>query len=43
MLKPSPRSYTAEFKNSAVELALRSSNIETVAKELGIPKPTLYT
>ena len=37
------RVYSADFKESAIQLALRSPSIEVVAKELGIPKPTLYT
>jgi transposase len=37
------RVYSADFKENAIQLALRSPSIEVVAKELGIPKPTLYT
>lgn len=37
------RAYSADFKESAIQLALRSPSIEVVATELGIPKPTLYT
>ena len=37
------RVYSADFKESAIQLALRSPSIEVVAMELGIPKPTLYT
>jgi transposase len=35
--------YTAEFKQEAVKLALSSSSISNTAKELGIPTPTLHT
>ncbi len=37
------RVYSADFKENAIQLALRSPSIEVVARELGIPKPTLYT
>ena len=37
------RTYSADFKENAIKLALRSPSIEVVARELGIPKPTLYT
>ena len=37
------RAYSADFKENAIQLALRSPSIEVVARELGIPKPTLYT
>lgn len=37
------RTYTNEFKQSAVQLALRSPSIKVAAKELGIPVPTLNT
>ena len=43
MGKKQDRSYSADFKASAVQLALRSPSLDVVAKELGIPKPTLYT
>ncbi|MBP6103505.1 MAG: transposase [Gammaproteobacteria bacterium] len=43
MGKKKGRSYSADFKDSAIQLALRSPSLEVVAKELGIPKPTLYT
>ena len=36
------RTYTQEFKQSAVQLALRSSSINIAANELGIPGPTLH-
>jgi transposase len=36
------RKYTKEFKQEAVNLALRSPSITHTAKELGIPMPTLY-
>lgn len=34
--------YTEEYKLQAVNLALKSPNIRAVAKELGIPGPTLH-
>ena len=37
------RSYTEEFKQEAVRLALKSPNIDGTAKELGIPGATLHT
>ncbi len=37
------RIYLAEFRESAIQLAMRSPSLEMVAKELGIPKQTLYT
>jgi transposase-like protein len=37
------RTYTQEFKQSAVQLALRSPSIKVAAKELGVPGPTLST
>lgn len=37
------RSYTNEFKQSAVQLALHSSSITVAAKELGVPGATLHT
>jgi len=43
MNKRKPREYTQEFKESAVQLALKSSSIKIAAKELGIPGPTLAT
>jgi transposase len=39
----SVRTYTEEFKQSAIQLALRSASILHAAKELGIPSPTLFT
>jgi len=39
----STRSYTAEFKREAVELALNSSSIVQAAKDLGMPEATLHT
>lgn len=33
--------YTVEYKQEAVNLALKSPNIEATAKELGIPSSTL--
>lgn len=37
------RSYTAEFKQEAIQLALKSPNIEQTARSLGIPPATLHT
>ena len=37
------RTYSAEFREKAIRLALHSPSLEIVAKELGIPKQTLYT
>jgi len=37
------RAYTTDFKNKAIQLALRASSLDVLAKELDIPKPTLYT
>ena len=37
------RDYITEFKQEAVELALSTSSISDVAKQLSIPKDTLYT
>jgi transposase len=37
------RVYSADFKENAIQLALRSPSIEVSARELGIPKQTLYT
>ena len=37
------RRYSAEFKQEAVKLALNSPSVSGVAKELGIPDPTLHT
>lgn len=37
------RVYSADLKENAIQLALRSSSIEVTAKELGIPKTTLYS
>ena|ERR1700727_777599 len=39
----SVRKYTKEFKQEAVNLALKSSSILNTAKELGIPVGTLHT
>lgn len=36
------RSYTAEFKSEAIQLAISSGNVAHTAKELGIPSPTLH-
>lgn len=37
------RVYSADFKENATQLALRSPSIEVAARELGIPKQTLYS
>jgi transposase len=43
MIKRKTRSYSREFKESAIQLALQSPSIKVTAKELGIPMPTLIT
>lgn len=42
-MKRSSRKYTKEFKQEAVQLALKSPSIGDTAKELGIPPATLHT
>ena len=37
------RTYTEDFQNNAIKLALRSASISGTAKELGIPVGTLHT
>lgn len=37
------RKYTKEFKQEAVNLALKSPSVENTAKGLGIPPATLHT
>jgi transposase len=37
------RKYTKEFRQEAVNLALKSLSVISTAKELGIPAPTLHT
>ena len=37
------RSYTDEFKQEAVKLAVNSVSISATAKELGVPDATLHT
>lgn len=37
------RSYTREFKEEAVKLALKSPSVSSTARELGIPLPTLHS
>lgn len=39
----SVRKYTKEFKQEAINLALKSPSVDTIAKELGIPSPTLHS
>jgi transposase len=44
MTKPKPKIYPAEFKESAVKLAIESNKpMAQTAKELGITRTTLYT
>ena len=43
MNKRKTREYSAEFRRSAIQLALRSPSIKVAAKELGVPGPTLST
>lgn len=35
------RKYGPELREQAIQLALKSANLEVTAKELGIPRPTL--
>ncbi|HVT62772.1 MAG TPA: transposase [Legionellaceae bacterium] len=42
-MKRTLRKYTNEFKQEAVNLALKSVSISNTAKELGIPCATLNT
>lgn len=37
------RSYTKEFKEEAIKLALSSVSISSAAKELGVPAATMYS
>ncbi len=37
------RSYTKEFKEEAVKLALSSVSVSSAAKELGVPAATMYS
>lgn len=39
----SVRKYTKEFKQEAVNLALKSPSVDATAKELGIPTATLHS
>lgn len=39
----SVRRYTKEFKQEAINLALKSPSVERTAKELGIPAATLHS
>jgi transposase len=39
----SVKRYTKEFKQEAINLALKSPSIESTAKELGIPTATLHS
>jgi transposase len=44
MMKIKPKGYSAEFKESAVKLAIESEqSMARTAKELGITKTTLYS
>jgi len=38
----SVKRYTVEFKQEAVRLALKSTNVDGIARELGIPGATLH-
>lgn len=42
-MRMTARKYTKEFKQEAVNLALKSVSISSTAKELGIPYATLST
>lgn len=37
------RKYTKEFKQEAINLALKSPSISNTASELGVPMPTLHS
>jgi len=37
------RRYTEEFKQEAIKLALKSPNVDSTAKDLGIPGATLHS
>lgn len=37
-----PRKYNEDFKNEAISLAMRSSSINDVADDLGMPRSTLH-
>ena len=37
------RTYTKEFKQEAIQLALHAGNIKRTAEQLGIPEATLHT
>jgi transposase len=39
----SVRKYTKEFKQEAINLALKSTSIDSTANELGVPAATLYS
>lgn len=41
-MKNQQRNYTKEFKEEAIKLALDSSSLTQVAKDLGIPVSTLH-
>ena len=41
-MKKKQRTYTSEFKNEAIKLALDSNSIGQAAKDLGIPVSTLH-
>jgi transposase len=44
MTKPKPKIYPAEFKESAVKLAIESKQpVSQTAKELGLRRTTLYS
>lgn len=37
------RTYTKEFKEETIQLALNSPSLSATARELGLPKATLYS
>lgn len=43
MSRPKPKSYTNEYIEGAVKLALGSVSVASAAKDLGIPVATLHT
>ena len=42
-MSKSMKSYTSEFKESAIKLALNSVSISMAAKDLGVPEATMHT
>jgi transposase len=43
MTKKETRSYTKEFKQEAIRLALSSTSVPKAAKDIGVPETTLYS